>query len=187
MFARVITVLGALTILAVVLSVLLWLGAATASGRRQLARWLGTGGRELLVGAWLVALIATVGSLYLSASGLEPCRYCWYQRIAMYPLVAVVGVGALRRDLGVWRYALPLSLTGLAISIYHAAVQLRPALQATECTVGAPCSMRYFAVFGWISIPWMAGAAFLWVTTLVSLAAILRPSSEGTAPASEHP
>jgi len=187
MFPRIVTSLGALTIFATVASLLLWAGAASRGGREVMARLFGRGGRELLVGAWLVAAIAMSGSLYLSGSGLEPCELCWYQRIAMYPLVAVLGVGALRRDLGVWRYALPLSLTGLAISIYHAVIQLQPDLSATECAVGVPCTMRYFAVFGFISIPWMAGAAFLWVTTLVSLAVILGRTPAGTEPPPERP
>lgn len=186
MFPTVITALGALAIFAVVVSILLGLGAATRSGRDLMARWFGTGGRELLLGAWLVAAMAMAGSLYFSSSGLEPCELCWYQRIAMYPLVAVLGVGVLRRDTGVWRYALPLSLAGLAISIYHAVIQLQPDLSATECAIGVPCTMRYFAVFGFVSIPWMAGAAFLWITTLVSLTAILARAPE-TEPAPEHP
>lgn len=188
MFAQIVTVLAALAILAVVVSVLLWIGLLTSPGRRTLAGWFGTGGRELLVGAWLVAAIAMAGSLYFSGSGLEPCRYCWYQRIAMYPLVFVLGVAVLRRDVGVWWYALPLSVTGGLISVYHAALQLQPALEVTPCTAGVPCTLRYFAVFGWISIPWLAGAAFLWITTLVSAAAILaRPKAGGTAPPPAHP
>ena len=188
MFAQVITVFAALAIFAVVTSVAIWVGLAVPSGRGLLAGWFGRGGRELLLGAWLVATAATVGSLYFSNSGLEPCRYCWYQRIAMYPLVLVLGVAVLRRDTGVWRYALPLSIGGGLLSIYHAALQLQPALEVTECAVTAPCTLRYFAVWGWISIPWLAGAAFLWITTLVSAAAILRrrPTDE-TAPPPAHP
>lgn len=188
MFAQVITIFGALTIFAVATSILIWAALAVPSGRRLLGRWFGRGGRELLIGAWLVAAAATAGSLYFSGSGLEPCRFCWYQRIAMYPLVAVLGVAVLRRDLGVWRYAVPLSAGGLLLAIYHAALQLQPALEVTECAVTAPCTLRYFAVWGWISIPWMAGAAFLWITTLVSAAAILSPRpADVTAPPPAHP
>ena len=40
--------------------------------------------------AFLVALTATVGSLYFSeVARFTPCVLCWYQRIAMYPLVFV--------------------------------------------------------------------------------------------------
>jgi disulfide bond formation protein DsbB len=37
------------------------------------------------------------------------------------------------------------------------------------CTTGAPCTGRYLAVFGFISIPTMAGAAFLLITVLLLL------------------
>ena len=35
----------------------------------------------------------------------------------MYPLVVLLGSAAVRRDIGVWRYGLPLSVIGLAISV----------------------------------------------------------------------
>ena len=60
-------------------------------GRAPLARWA-------LALAWLVALTATLGSLYLSeVVGFAPCLLCWYQRIAMYPLAVVLGMALLDR------------------------------------------------------------------------------------------
>jgi hypothetical protein len=41
--------------------------------------------------AWSIALAATAGSLFFSeVMDLPPCNLCWYQRIAMYPLVVVI-------------------------------------------------------------------------------------------------
>src|SRR5690242_9650843 len=67
--------------------------------------------RRLLVGLrdmlgvnnlWLafgVAAIATAGSLFFSeVSHFMPCRLCWFQRICMYPLVAILLAGALRKE-----------------------------------------------------------------------------------------
>ncbi|MEM7737254.1 MAG: disulfide bond formation protein B, partial [Deinococcota bacterium] len=35
--------------------------------------------------AWLIALVATAGSLYFSeVRNFIPCTFCWYQRILMY-------------------------------------------------------------------------------------------------------
>mgnify|MGYP000675204122 CR=1 FL=1 len=46
--------------------------------------------------AFVVATTATLGSLYLSeVVHLIPCTFCWYQRIAMYPIAAVALVGPL--------------------------------------------------------------------------------------------
>src|SRR3954465_8462725 len=70
--------------------------------------------------AWLQAVIASAGSLYFSeAMHFTPCVLCWYQRIAMYPLVVILTVGILLRESRLRLYVLPLSLIGLGIAIYH--------------------------------------------------------------------
>src|SRR5687767_1656017 len=52
--------------------------------------------------AWLVAGVAMAGSLWFSESqNLVPCKLCWYQRIAMFSLAAILLVGATRRDASV--------------------------------------------------------------------------------------
>ncbi|MFC4636912.1 disulfide bond formation protein B [Deinococcus hohokamensis] len=68
--------------------------------------------------AWVVALVATLGSLYFSnVLGFKPCVLCWYQRICMYPLALWLGIAALRGDLGIRRYALPLAVAGWVIAL----------------------------------------------------------------------
>jgi hypothetical protein len=58
--------------------------------------------------AWIVAVLATATSLTLSEIyHLVPCVLCWYQRICMFPLVVILGVGILRRD----RHAYALCVT----------------------------------------------------------------------------
>ncbi|GJM71062.1 hypothetical protein HMSSN036_32780 [Paenibacillus macerans] len=70
--------------------------------------------------AWLVALVATAGSLYLSeVLHYEPCRLCWFQRIFMYPQVILLGIAAYRNDRSIIPYVLPLSIIGGTISLYH--------------------------------------------------------------------
>jgi disulfide bond formation protein DsbB len=109
-----------------------------------------------------------LGSLYFSdVVGFIPCLLCWYQRIAMYPIVFVLGVGLLKRDPTAWRFALPLPLLGLVISLYHVALQYRPNLEILSCEIGVPCSARYVAVFGFVSIPVLAAAAFLLIAVLL--------------------
>jgi disulfide bond formation protein DsbB len=63
--------------------------------------------------AWVVALVATLGSLYFSeVLHFVPCVLCWFQRIFMYPLAIVLGVAAFRSDLAVRAYVLPLAVIG---------------------------------------------------------------------------
>ena len=49
--------------------------------------------------AWLLATIATLGSLFFSeVMEIQPCVLCWYQRIFMYPLVVIFLVGLFPLD-----------------------------------------------------------------------------------------
>ncbi|AIZ46565.1 disulfide bond formation protein [Deinococcus radiopugnans] len=68
--------------------------------------------------AWLVALAATLGSLYFSeVRGFRPCVLCWYQRIAMYPLAVILGIAALNSDFKIRRYVLPLAAVGWVVAL----------------------------------------------------------------------
>ena len=119
--------------------------------------------------AALAAIIATLGSLYYSeVAGYIPCKLCWYQRILMYPLVAVLLVGLISRDDLLHRYVLPLSLIGIFVSSYHYLVQLNVLGVSNVCTTGVPCSGRYVNWLGFITIPLQALTAF----TIITLAMI---------------
>lgn len=126
--------------------------------------------------AALVATTATLGSLYFSeVHELVPCRLCWFQRICMYPLALVLGIGAWRRDRGVRWYAVPLAVVGLAISVYHYLIEWFPNLEAGECDLTAPCTVPYFRGFGFASLAFMAMCGFAAVLALLSI-----PSQEPT-------
>lgn len=119
--------------------------------------------------AWVVALVATAGSLYFSeVRFFVPCALCWWQRVMMYPLVAVLGVGVFSRDERVWRYALPLSLAGAGTAWYHYLIQRVPELAPPGvCRGGVPCTMQYIDWFGFVTIPFLAGVAFTIITVLL--------------------
>jgi disulfide bond formation protein DsbB len=162
--------LSTMSLIAGVAGLVLLLLFLFPSTRDRLTREVVGEGRLLLGAAWVVATVASLGSLYFSdVVGFIPCALCWYQRIAMYPLVVILGVAAVRSDEVAWRYALPLSTIGLAIAAYHAFIQYRPALAPTVCDAAAPCTARYVAVFGFISIPVMAGFGFLLISALLLL------------------
>src|SRR5262245_61865647 len=49
--------------------------------------------------AFLTSLISTLGSLYYSdVRGFEPCKFCWFQRIFMYPQALLLGIALYRKD-----------------------------------------------------------------------------------------
>jgi disulfide bond formation protein DsbB len=116
--------------------------------------------------AWLVAIAATVGSLYFSEIRLfVPCTLCWWQRIFMYPLVVVLGVATFRQDGQVWRTTLPLSVIGLATATYHYLLQKVPAIAPpASCALGVPCNVQYINWFGFVTIPFLALLAFALIT-----------------------
>lgn len=113
--------------------------------------------------AWIIALVAMVGSLFFSeVMNLPPCVLCWYQRIAMYPLVAIIGIGIITRDSRVKYYALPLCLIGLLISVYHNLLYYHIIPESiTPCTQGISCTSRQIEWLGFITIPLLALTSFI--------------------------
>lgn len=121
------------------------------------------GNRTLPYVAWLIALSSLAGSLFFSeVMDLPPCVLCWYQRIAMYPLVLIIAIGIVTGDRGWKKYAIALSLIGLAISIYHNLIYYGVIPEAiTPCTEGVPCNEVQIEWLGFITIPLMGLAAFI--------------------------
>lgn len=112
--------------------------------------------------AWLIASVSTLGALFLGeVMGYTPCVLCWYQRIAMFPLVVVLATGLFPFDRRVVRYALPLVVAGWLLAVFHLALiagwipeGIRP------CQQGVPCSQAQVVLFGWLNIPLMSVLAF---------------------------
>lgn len=119
---------------------------------------------QILYLAWVQAVVATLGSLFFSeVMKWTPCVLCWYQRILMYPIVAVLAVGILLKDKRVSLYVLPLSILGWLIAAYHNLIYYG-VLQET-CSQGVSCTTRFFAWFGFITIPLLSLIAFSVITT----------------------
>jgi disulfide bond formation protein DsbB len=139
-------------------------------------------GEQALFLAWLIALTATLGSLYYSeVANFLPCKLCWYQRIAMYPMSIVLGIAAWRRDLSVRVYVLPLVAVGGAISIWHTLIERFPDLAGSaSCDPIAPCTVRWVWELGFISIPFMALGGFAAIAALLLAARPAQPGEGGT-------
>ena len=127
--------------------------------------------------AWVIALMGMAGSLFFSeVMQLPPCVLCWYQRIAMYPLVVIIAMGIVTRDASMKMYALPLSLIGLAIAIYHNLLYYGFIPESiTPCTEGVPCDAVQIEWLGFITIPLMGLLGF---TALTACLALYRPNKQ---------
>ena len=90
-----------------------------------------------------------------------PCVLCWYQRIAIYPLVLVISTGIILRDRRMKYYALPVCLGGLLIAIYHNLLYYGVIPEsAAPCVEGASCTETHIEWLGFITIPLLSLAAF---------------------------
>jgi disulfide bond formation protein DsbB len=125
------------------------------------------------------SIVAMAGSLFFSeVMKLPPCVLCWYQRIAMYPIVAIVILGILRRDRKLYLNVLVLAIPGLIISIYHNLLYWKILPESVApCTLGVSCTTKFFEWFGFITIPLMALVAFT-VITLLSVISLIKNKYE---------
>ena len=132
---------------------------------------MNTSKENILYFAWIVSLAGMLGSLFFSnVLNFPPCVLCWYQRILLYPLVVIIGVGILRKDRLLHLYVLPLSIIGLIISAYHNLLyySILPE-SAAPCIAGISCTTKYINYFGFITIPLLSLVAFILITVSMLL------------------
>ena len=120
--------------------------------------------------ALLAAWVATSGSLYMSeVLAWEPCHWCWYQRILMYPLALLLALGLIKKDKNLPHYALLLAVPGACASIYHILLQKVQYFKVMEtCATTNPCSGDYLIRLGipFVTIPMLALTAFVIVIAM---------------------
>lgn len=119
--------------------------------------------------AWVISVIAVLGSLYFSEiMQFEPCKLCWFQRICMYPLPILLGMGVFRNDYNIIPYTRVLSMIGMLISMIHYLEQKVPIMKnLVLCTIGVPCSGQYINWLGFITIPFLALIGFSLINILL--------------------
>jgi len=124
--------------------------------------------------AWIVGVFCTSGSLFLQfGEHLDPCDFCWFQRICMYPQAVLLGIAVVTGDkYMVKRYMIPLAAIGSVISIIHMEL---PNIQSwfgwttvPGCSLDNPCTVQPITEFGFVTIPYMALAGFLLIITLLA-------------------
>lgn len=164
----VVSILAVLGLVGQVLVVvlLLWFLVARESLRRLL--W----GYELWA-AFLVAAIATGGSLFLSqVAGFVPCEMCWFQRICMYPLSILTLFLAWHGDNRAARYLFVFPVVGSGVSIYHLLIENHVVATPAACEIGgAGCAVKWINYFGYMTIPTLALTAFVLLIGFLALAA----------------
>lgn len=110
--------------------------------------------------AWVIAIVAVLGSLYYGeVLHFEPCRICWYQRIAMFPLALFLGIASYHHDFKMARFCLPLVGIGAIFAFYQSVSQIFPSLQMmalcgemTPCTAAGAAPYLSFLAFAVIGV-----------------------------------
>ena len=169
-FCALLAIIAAVGAVALVVARLVPAGAQLIDVIRPARLWL----------AWLVAAVATAGSLYFSEiAHFAPCKLCWYQRIGMYALALLLLIAALRRDAAIRYYAVPVAIVGFLLSSYHYLIEWYPSLEGAtgSCDITVSCTAPWFRQFGFISLSLMALCGFAAIISLLTLgeAASQRP------------
>ena len=125
--------------------------------------------RNLLFACRLIATGSALGSLFFSeVMGFLPCVLCWYQRIALFPLVLILPMGLLPFDAKVAKFALPLAVAGLLTAVYHNLLYVGVVPKSIQpCAQGISCTEKYIEFFGFISIPLLSLLALTTITALL--------------------
>ena len=121
--------------------------------------------------AFVVALVATGGSLYFSeVEHFIPCKLCWFQRIAMYPLV-LLALPAFRDDRRGAEYLLPLPIVGFGIAVWHILVERGVVSDTESCQISAPggCATKWIEELGYVTIPTLSATAFALIAFVLAL------------------
>jgi len=123
----------------------------------------------LLFFCWLIAMTATLGSLFFSnVMGYEPCVLCWYQRIFMYPLAVILPLALFPLDRSIVRYALPISIIGLGFAVCHYLLYMGFIPEDLQpCGEGASCANVNLEMFGFITIPMLSILSYAGIILLL--------------------
>jgi len=123
----------------------------------------------LIFSCWMLAAIATMGSLFFSeVMEIQPCVLCWYQRIFMYPLVVILLVGMFPLDRNVVRYTLPVAVIGWGISVYHYLLYSGYIPENMQpCSQGVSCTEVNLELLGFITIPMLSILSYTAIIALL--------------------
>jgi disulfide bond formation protein DsbB len=126
---------------------------------------------KTIFSAWILASIATLGSLFFSeVMKFPPCVLCWYQRICMYPLVLILLAGMFPVSKSVVKFSLPLVLSGWVIAVYHNLLYYNIIPEsAAPCVQGISCTTKFIQWFGFVTIPFLSLMAFSSILILLLL------------------
>ncbi len=129
--------------------------------------------------AWLVALVATMGSLWYSfLFGQQPCPLCWYQRVAIFPLTGVLAVACFLNERRIAIFLYPQLIFGALVSSYQIVKGYFPSLYFAPLCGPYSCNGKDQEVLGIAVLPWLGLLTSLLIIFLLWQASKLFSVSE---------
>jgi disulfide bond formation protein DsbB len=131
-----------------------------ASSRKHI---LQSGRRYGLLAIFILSTLAVAGTLIMQYAGnLQPCLFCWYQRVFMYPIpvISLIAILKVKNISDVADYIMALSVFGFAIALYQHLLQVLPSGALIPCDATDDCAIRSVFEFHFVTIPWMAVTVF---------------------------
>ena len=119
--------------------------------------------------AWLISVSGLGLSVFFGeVMHLEPCRLCWYQRVAIFPLALFLGIAVYKRDRNLARYSLPLVIFGGVFAFYQTISQYFPSSHIHAlCGSTEQCTLPIFYLFGVVSFPLLSTIGFACIGVLL--------------------
>jgi len=152
---------------ALVVKVLALFHAPSRAHIRRIGRQYG------LLAIFILSTAAVAGTLIMQYAGnLQPCLFCWWQRIFMYPipLISLIAILKGQKLSDVADYILTFSVFGFAVAFYQHLLQILPSGALIPCDATDDCAVRSVFEFHFVTIPWMAVTVFAVIFLIAVLA-----------------
>ena len=119
--------------------------------------------------AWIISLGGLAVSLFFGEIlHMEPCRLCWYQRIAILPLALFLGIAFHKRDRKLAMYSFPFAVFGAIFAFYQVITQYFPSTHVHAlCGSAQACALPIFYIFGVVSFPLLSMLGFTAIALLL--------------------
>jgi len=126
----------------------------------------------LVFAACILALVAALASLFFSeVMDVPVCELCWYQRIALYPLVVILAFALFPYDPHALRAAGTFVAAGWLIGLFQLLVVVGVIPEGMQpCVQGIPCSDTPVSLFGFLNIPTLSFLTFNLIGLLLYVA-----------------
>jgi disulfide bond formation protein DsbB len=134
--------------------------------------------RYVLEIGFAISFASILTSLFYSnIAGFEPCEFCWWQRILLFPQAILFAVALYYKNKNkkidstsekvVTTTSLVMSVIGAALAFFQYYGQMfNPTLLSACVAHGASCTKLYFVSFGYITIPLMSFTGFALLITI---------------------